>query len=296
MNPAIEILRLHAYEGPNIYGPHAGVLLRIRHPNDKTQYLRQQIRDAAQTVGLVIAYLETEAHPHETGVLLQARFNTNQPAIGAALCRIIVDAMRNEAVDDDALLDLASHCRETALPTSAVQLIAEARRRGLPTLLRPDGRLQLGYAARSWVWETHTDAIPDPPWEHIGSIPITLVTGHDLRTALVKRSAADMPVYTADDLDCDALRNLLCDPSIEALVAGLNTDSLVRYGLPLDRCEQAVIGDMGGSRPPSADSDAEWLRAIGLPMLLSPNPALFNLSDPRLHALIPYALNGVIGL
>ncbi|EFO81807.1 hypothetical protein OSCT_0384 [Oscillochloris trichoides DG-6] len=301
MNPAIEILRLHSYAGPNIYGPHAGVLLRIRHSRDAAQDLREQIRDAAQMVGLVIAYLETEAHPYDSGFLLQARFNTNQPTIGAALCRIVVDALRLDVTDTDALVNLAEECRQATLSAAAVQLLAEARRRGMPTLIRPDGKLQLGYASRHWVCDPQAATIPLPPWERIGSIPITLVTGHDLRSSLVEHSAAPfheagMPIYSADGLDCSALRDLLCDPSIEALVVGLDTESIVQYGLPLDRCEQAVIGDMGGPRPPSADSDAEWLRAIGLPMLLSHNPARFNLGDARLHALIHYAPNGVVNL
>lgn len=300
-----DIIRLRAYEGPNIHGPQPGVLLRISAAADRARRLRDAIRDGAQSVGLVIAYLEADSRPLGDGFLIEARFTTDQPGIGADLCRYIVDGMRAEAAGDEEwdrdgpLYDLQSRRRREATPVPALQLIVEARQRGLPTIAMPDGRIQIGYGARGWSYDPRlAEEAPAPPWGQIGAIPITLVTGHLLRAAAVERRAAEIaaagfPVRAADGLGFDAIRDLLADPAVDAAVIGLDTDSLILRGLPLDRCEQAVICDMDGPRPDSAD-DEEWLRALGLPMLLSPNPAQINLADPRLHPLIPYAPNGVL--
>ncbi|MEI7772106.1 MAG: DUF4938 domain-containing protein, partial [Chloroflexales bacterium] len=138
MTTSIDIIHLHAYEGPNILGPRPGVLLRARSAADRPRRLRAAIRDGAQSVGLVIAHLESESRPLAGGFLLEARFSTSEPAIGAALCRYIVAGMRAEAEGDrawdrDGPLDaLQARRRSAALPVPALQLIAEARRRGLP--------------------------------------------------------------------------------------------------------------------------------------------------------------------
>ncbi|NTW02984.1 MAG: DUF4938 domain-containing protein [Oscillochloris sp.] len=305
MTTPIDIIRLHAYAGPNIFGPRPGVLLRAWCATDRARRLRVAIRDGAQSVGIVIAYLESEARPLAEGFLLEARFITEEPAIGVALCRYIIDGMRAEAVGDEEwdgdglLYDLQSRRRSEALPVVALQLMAEARRRGLPALTLPDGQIQLGYGARSWQARPHPGDQLTPPWAEIGSIPITLVTGCALRATAVERYAAEIAAFgfavrVEDGLGFDAVRDLLADPATEAAVIGLDTNDLLHRGLPLDRCNQAVISDMAGSRPPSADDDAEWLRALGLPMLLSPDPVRLNFSDIRLHALIPYAPNGVL--
>ncbi len=307
MTLPIDIIRLRAYAGPNIHAALPGVLLRISSAAERARRLRAAIRDGAQSIGLVIAYLEAEARPLGGGFLLEARFSTDQPEIGAALCRYIVDGMRAEAAGDEEwdrdgpLYDLQARRRREATPVLALQLIAEARRRGLPALSVPDGHIQIGYGARSWRYDPRSGEAPAPPWERIGSIPLTLITGHDLRDAAVERAAADLaawgvPVRAADGLSFEQVRQLIADPSVEAAVIGLDTESLLRSGLALDRCDQAAISDMGGPRPPSADDDDEWLRTLGLPMLLSPNPARLNLADARLHPLLAYAPNGVIQL
>jgi hypothetical protein len=305
ITPSITILRLHAYEGPNIFGPRPAVLLRALCSSDRARRLRSAIRDGAQSVGIVIAYLEAEARPLAEGFLVEARFSTEEPTVGAALCRYIVDGMRAEAEGDEEwdrdgpLFDLQARRRREAIPVPAIQLIAEARWRGLPALALPDGQIQLGYGARSWRASPRSGELPAPPWEQIGSIPITLVTGHALRGAAVRRYAAEIaaagiPVRAEDGLSFDATRDLLADPATHAAVIGLDADEILRRGLPLDRCDQAVVSDMDGQRPGSADDDEEWLRALGLPMFLSPAPVRLNLADSRLHPLLPHAPNGAV--
>jgi hypothetical protein len=307
MPPPIDTIRLHAYEGPNIFGPRPGVLLRARCAADRARRLRAAIRDGAQAVGLMIAYLEVDSRPLDGGFMLEARFRTDEPAIGAALCQYIVAGMRAEAEGDeewdrDGLLhDLQSRRRRAALPVPALQLIAEARRRGLPATPLPDGRIMLGHGARSWLADPRSDDLSAPPWPRIGRIPIIAVTGHALRAAAVVRHAAEIAasgisVRAEDGLGFDAARDLLADPTVAAAVIGLRADDILSRGMPLDRCDQAVITDMGGPRPAPADDDEEWLRALGLPMLLAPTPARINLADGRLHGLLPFAPGGVIGI
>jgi hypothetical protein len=279
------------------------VLLRARCAADRARRLRQAIKDGAQSIGLVIAYLEVEARPLAEGFLIEARFSTAAPAVGAELCRYLVDGLRAEAAGDEEwdrdapLLDLQERHRREALPLAALQLIAEARRRSLPAASLPDGQILIGQGARGWRFDPRAGAA-DPPWAQIGAIPTALVTGHALRAAAVERAAAQLAprklaVRAADGLGFDAARALLADPATEAAVIGLDTEDILRRGLPIDRCDQAVISDMSGPRPPSADDDEEWLRALGLPMLICSAPARVNLADEGLRALIPYAPHGV---
>ncbi|MBX0327456.1 DUF4938 domain-containing protein [Oscillochloris sp. ZM17-4] len=306
MPTPITIAQLRAYRGPNIHGPLPGALLRITSAADRARRLRAAVRDGAQAIGLVIAYLEAESRPLGDGFLLEARFSTDEPEIGAELCRYIVAGMRAEAAGDEEwdrdgpLYALQARRRREALPVPALQLLAEARRRGLPAMRLPDGRLQIGYGARGWAYDPRSDTAPAPPWGRLGAIPVTLITGDALRAAAVALAAAaiaaaGVAARAEDGLGFDAARSLLADPAVEAAVIGLDTDSLLLHGLPVDRCDQAEICDMGGPRPGSAADDEEWLRALGLPMLLAPGPVRLNLADQRLSALIPYAPNGVIG-
>jgi hypothetical protein len=305
MTTPITIIRLRAYEGPNIHAPQPGVLLQLNAPSNQARRLRDVIRDGAQAVGIVIASLEVASHALGDGFLIEASFSTDQPGVGADTCRYIVDGMRAEAAGDSdwdrdgPLYQIQTRRRREALPVPALQLIAEARQRDLPTMALPDGRIQLGYGARSWQYDPRSGETPAPPWARIGSIAITLVTGHTLRAAAVERRAAEITaagfsVHAADGMDFDATRALLANPAVDAAVIGLDSDSLLSHGLPVDRCDLALICDMGGPRPAAAADDEEWLRALGLPMLVSPNPAQINLADLRLYPLIPHAPNGVL--
>jgi hypothetical protein len=281
------------------------VLLRARCGVDRARRLRAAIKDGAQFVGLVIAYLQVEARPLAEGFLLEARFSTASPAVGAELCRYVVDGLRAELLGDDAwdrdtpLLDLQDRHRRAAPPLAALQLIAEARRRDLPATILADGRLLIGCGTRGWRFDPQAPAAP--PWEQIAAIPAALVTGHALRAAAVERAAAvlaarGLAVRAGDGLGFDAARDLLADPAAEAVVIGLDTEEVLRRGLPTDRCDQALICDMAGPRPAAAADDDEWLRALGLPMLICSAPAQINVADGHLRALLAYAPHGVVDL
>lgn len=308
----IAVAQLSAYEGPNIYSPAPGVLLRASCDRDRSRRLRAALKDGAQFVGLVLANLTVEAAPVDGGQLVTAMFSTDAPALGAELAAYAVSGIAAEALGDTAwdrdgpLFDLQARRRAEALPVAALQLVAEAIRRGLPSFVRPDGRVQLGYGARGRSFDLRAlrerEALPPiAPWDELGAVPIVAVTGQTGRPAAVRRFAAELAelglrVTARDGVGFVMARDLLANPSSEALVVGMDTSDLLRRGLPFDRCDLAVIADRAGERPAAARDDDEWLRALGLPMLLSAQPARLNLGDPSLLPLVPYAPNGVVGL
>jgi hypothetical protein len=306
----IEIIRLRAYEGPNVFGPAPGVLLHARGDRDRSARVRAAIKDGAQFMGLVIGQLSVEAQPDSHGVIISALFGCEAPALGAALCAYVVAGVTAEATGDEEwdrdgpLFALQARRRAGTLPVAAIQLIAEARRRGLPSFSRADGRVQLGYGARGWSYDPAAltgegKDVPAPPWAELGAIPIVAVTGALGRAAAVRRMAAELArtglrVRAVEDASFETARVALADPEAEALVLGLESNDILRRGLPCDRCELAIITDRAGPRPAEAADDEEWVRALGIPMLLSPQAARLSLSDAGLLPLVPYAPNGVV--
>ncbi len=304
MQQPITIVQLAALHGPNIYRPQPGVVLRAVASADHSERLRSAIKGGALAIGLVIAHLHVSAQPRSDDVLLSAFFTTNEPEFGAELCRYVIDGMNAEITGDETwdpdepLLALHDRRQAQALPVAALQLIANARQRDLPATVLPGGRLLLGYGERSWtVTVADLRAAPDlqPPWSQLGRIPIIAVTGECYRSYAVAEQAARYQARAIDQADRAAVLAALADSTCAALVIGFTTDSLLREGLPFDRCDLAVITDRTGPRPPAALDDDEWLKALGLPMLCSTAPTLINLTDPALHALLSYAPNGVIG-
>jgi hypothetical protein len=311
MPPAIALHQLCAFEGPNIFGPAPGVLVRARCDGDRSARLRAALKDGAQAIGLVIAYLETDVRPLGAELLVSATFTTEAPAVGAALGAYVVEGIAAEISGDEEwdadtpLQALRARRLHETMPVEALRIAAEARRRRLPVLLAPDGTVRIGQGPRAWGFDPQAlraaGAAPDPPWEQLGHIPIIAVTGVSGRAAAVRRLAADLAAIGPRAVALEAAgfaetSAALADPATEALVVGLDTGDLLRRGVAFERCTMAVITDRDGERPSEAADDEEWLRALGVPMLLAEQPARLNLADQRLHPLIAHAPNGVIGL
>lgn len=306
MSDPITLIDLFRYYGPNILGPQPGVRLLLRCDRDRSQRVRAALKDGALAIGLVIAYLEVRAAPLGDGQLLEATFTTDMPDLGAALCEYLVAGLSAQLGGDEGwdtegpLAALRERRRRESPPVAALQLIAEARRRELPILRRPDGLLQLGYGAHSWAGDPAR--IPAPiPWERIGRIPLSVVTGGPGRAAALRRAAdelaaAGLSPTILDGAGFTATLNLLADQQVTAAAIGLDADAILRHGVAFDRCDQALISDGAGPRPPAARDDEEWVRALGVPMLLCTGPARLNLADPALRPLLPYAPLGVVDL
>jgi hypothetical protein len=334
MTPSIELRQLFAYHGPNICGPQPGVLLRVRCNADRTRRLRDALKDGAQFVGMVLAHLHIESNPIGDALDISISFTTPTPDLGRDLAVYVVGGIRAEAeaeaaatndeTDDDdepewerdaPLYELQKRRRQQALPLPALQLEAEAHTRHLPVLYLPDGTIQFGYGAHGWRFDPATlprrpalvdddeegQPIPAPPWEQIGTIPLYIVTGEQQRRALVEDTAArlegrGLPIHTLHDADYAATLGLLSDPAVHCAVVGLATADILRRGLAFEYCTQSIITDLRGERPAEAATTAEWVRALGVPMLVSSGPALLNTSEPALHELAAFAPHGIVPL
>lgn len=303
----ITINRLRAYEGPNTVQPTPGVVVRLHCDRDRGARIRTAIKDAAQAIGLVIGQLAVDTRRDKIGIDIMVRFSCELPQLGAALCEYVVAGISAEAIGDsawdhEAPLSALRECRQhEAVPLTAVQLIAEARRRGLPSFVSSTRQLQIGYGAHGWSCDLARlpSTTPIPPWTELGVVPIIIVTGAHHRDQVVEQIAMELRtrgnhVSAMKAASFHAARMALADRHTEALVLGLESEELIRYGLPVERCDRSIITDRRGPRPTEAEDDEEWVRALGLPMLISAEAVQINLSDPGLTPLVPYAPNGVI--
>ncbi len=303
----ITISRLQAYEGPNTVQPTPGVVLRLACDRDRGARIRAAIKDSAQAIGLVIGQLAIDSKRGNLGIDISVRFSCELPQLGAAVCAYVVAGITAEAVGDHTwdheapLIALRERRQREAVPLTAVQLIAEARRRGLPSFVTATRQLQIGYGVHGWSCDLATlpNKAPTLPWAELGVIPISIVTGASSRDRVVEQVATELRaggqrVTALKAASFHATRALLADPHTEALVLGLTSEAIIRYGLPVEQCDRAIITDCSGPRPTEAEDDEEWVRALGLPMLIAAEAVRINLSDPGLTQLVPYAPNGVI--
>src|SRR6476661_1350229 len=156
------IIQLLGFDGPNLHGPQPGVFLKLRADKNRARRVKDALKDGAQGAGMVMGYLEVDSVADDDGYVISARFTTPTPAIGVELGRYIVEGLNaQEAGDEDwdaegPLWDLQKRRRAEALPLAALQLIAEAAARAIPSLIRADGQVQLGYGTRGWAFDPAT--------------------------------------------------------------------------------------------------------------------------------------------
>jgi hypothetical protein len=338
MSIPIELCNLFAYEGPNIAGPQPGVLLRVRCDEDRSRRLKDALKDAAQFVGMVLAYLDINTTRDGPHTIISASFATPTPTLGAELVRFVVEGIAREASkqqsqaeddekDEDSTLDpdapfvaLQQRQRAERLPMLALQLMAEARARGLPVLWRPDGLVQFGYGLHHWRFdpaaladyedEDEEDAtahrqprsLLQPDWERIGTPAIYAVTGERNRRAVCEQVAALLhdkqgcDVTVLQQAGYDETRHLLTHAATPSIVIGLDTADILRRGIAFTTCVQAIITDIDGAQPPEAAHPVEWVRALGVPMLVSLAPTILNISNAAIASLTPYAPHGALPL
>ncbi|MEN9935112.1 MAG: hypothetical protein RLZZ387_1691 [Chloroflexota bacterium] len=320
----LEIIRLLAFEGPNILGPQPSVLLQLRADRDRSARLRAALKDAAQSVGVVVGALDVAAADTAGGALITASFSTPTPVLSADVARYVVAGMRARAAGDESwdaeeeLWQLQRRRRAEALPLEALRLAAEATARGVPWFVRADGALQLGYGARGWAVRLGAlrgrgSAIPldevgvaqggttapasiEVPWERIGAIPVVAVTGGAERgrvAGLVAAALRGRGVRVAwhRDAGFERARELLAEPGAEAVVAGLEPGDALRRGLPFERCTGAAVLGLPDPLPPEAADREEQARALGVALLLtdSAGTAALGADTPEVAALTAYA-------
>lgn len=299
----VTITHLNSYRGPHIFGPQPGVRLRLQTASDCSVRLRAALKDGAQFVGLMLAQLQCLAQPNSTGWQIEAHFVTDAPDLAAALCRYVVAGMQAEFADDQEwdrdtpLFDLQTQRRQQALPPALLQLVAEAHHRELPVLQRADGQIQLGHGpsgVRLDPQMLRRHPAPTFDWTHLQRKTIIAVTGA-AQAELVAQLASNWPAaHHVTNADYATSVALLADHPTEQIILGLQIADLLAYGAGFDQCTQAWVGHLGTTVPISAVESDEWIRAAGLPMLLSREPVRLDLRDARLSVLVPYAPYGVL--
>jgi hypothetical protein len=230
-----EIIQLLGFDGPNLHGPQPGVFLKLRTDKNRALRVKDALKDGAQGAGMVMGYLEVDSVADDDGYIISARFTTPTPAIGVELGRYIVDGLNAKEAGDEEwdaegpLWDLQKRRRAEALPLPALQLIAEASARSIPSLIRADGQVQLGYGTRGWAFDPArlkqpggglmpgeigvvprasigisadpTSGIPtkggapatvEAPWERLGPIPIVATAGGAARDIAARLIAATL--------------------------------------------------------------------------------------------------------
>jgi hypothetical protein len=320
-----EIIQLLGYDGPNLYGPRSGVLLRVHSDKDRAARIKNALKDGAQSVGMVLAYLDVFSEPNGSEYMISANFATPTPAIGVELARYVVAGLNAKESGDEnwdaegPLWDLQKRRRAEALPLSALQITAEAAARGIPAMLRRDGQVQLGYGARSWAFdpmrpkESSGSFAPDDiaigappfarsadsitvPWERLGPIPIIAIAGgasRDIAARLIAATIAEQGqvVRLATGAGFDATQALLADESAAVAVISLTAAGIAERGMAFERCAFSAITDLPAELPPAIADRAELARALGVPMLIT-DPAsrvALNADVPEITALAEYA-------
>src|SRR5690242_2183364 len=123
------IIQLLGFDGPNLHGPQPGVFLQLHSDKNRARRVKDALKDAAQSAGMVMGYLEVDSVADDGGYIISARFTTPTPAIGVELGRYLVAGLNaQEAGDEDwdaegPLWDLQKRRRAEALPLPALQLI-----------------------------------------------------------------------------------------------------------------------------------------------------------------------------
>jgi Domain of unknown function (DUF4938) len=322
-----ELVQVLGLEGPNLYGPQPGVFLEIRSDKDRARRLKDALKDGAQSIGMVIGYLELDTQAQPDGFIITANFTTPTPAIGVALVQYVVEGLNHQEAGDEQwdaegpLWDLQKRRRAEALPLAALQITAEAASRGIPTLVRADGQIQLGYGIRSWAFDparfkdrtsagslsseeigigpppfARPPAALEVPWEQIGPIPIIAVaggTGSEIAAKLIAATlqAQRQAVRLATAADFDTTRTLLADPSAAIAVIGLTAEGIAQRGLAFERSAFSAVTELPVDPPPGIADRAELARVLGVPMLVtaSEGRVALNADEPELVELSEYA-------
>lgn len=320
----IDIVRIATFDGPNRFDPRPGVLAHLRASRQDGAALRAALKDAAQRIGLVIGNPRIESQQAGDAVWHEVFFVTPMPAIGAEALRYVVTLLNAQHAGDETwdadgpLWDLHKKRRATALPLPALQLMAEASARGVPSFVRDDGLIQIGYGARGYaidpailrerkpaLRESEVGIGPPPfarsavsslvPWSRLGAVPVVAVSGgatSATTAAFVSRLRQQYSgVATALTASFDTARNCLIDPSAEVVVLDLDPLDLLWRGLPVEQCLVSALLNLPEELVSEAGSRDNLARALGVALLVTVpyGRAVLNADDPAILALAEYA-------
>lgn len=316
---SLEILQTSVFEGPNRFDPRSGLFALVLGERDRSRAVRAALKDAAQRIGLVIGSPEIHTRAVAAGCVHEVFVVTPMPALGAAALRYVVDLLNARAAGDAAwdeeepLWELQKRRRAEGLPLRALQLVAEAAARGVPSFVRADGGLQLGYGAFSRTLDlaalhdagragaagaplfTRSSDADVPDWGALGAAPIIAITGGPAAATAVAAFGAsvvaELPGVVATPAASFAeARACLSDPGAQMLILGLNAADLLRRGLPFDRCTIGALVDLPDGLVAEAGGRAELARALGVMLLVTEERGrvILNADDPAILALAEY--------
>ena len=322
-----EIIRLRGYDGPNLYGPQTSVVLQVRSQKDRSKRIKNVLKDGAQSIGMIIGYLDVETEQQHEDYIITAHYVTPTPAIGVALARYVVDGLNAKEAGDEEwdpeepLWDLKQRLRAETLPIQALQLFAEANTRHIPAFVRADGQLQIGYGVRGKQFDidsfkerlssgsfsaddiglgpppsARSAATVDVPWEQLGSIPIVAITGDRNRDQTARFIAGLLQsqgygVALAENANFAATHEALGEPHAGLAVAGLALDDVIERGVAFERCAYSAIVDLPEKLPAGITSFEELTQLLGIPMLVTNGEGrvVLNADVPEIVALSEYA-------
>lgn len=293
----IQRIRMLCFEGPNIAGPRPGVLLHAIAPREIGAALRNGLRNGVQRAGLTIAALEIASAPAPGGLATQVWFETPTPQLGAALLGYLLDGLdAHEAGDadwddDDQMLLLQERVAALRLPIGAIQAMAEASVRGVPTFQRADGQIQFGYGARGRavpVADLAAGAGVAGPWQGAGSVPVVATCG---AAALARGLADDLArlgwrAACATAASFDQCLALLADPDAEIAIIDLAPADMLARGLVFGSCALAALLGAPPRLDAALDAD-EPLRAAALPLLVA-EQGVISLQIQQVEQLLPF--------
>ncbi|GAB4165641.1 MAG: hypothetical protein Fur005_26460 [Roseiflexaceae bacterium] len=283
---------LYRYDGPNRYGPQPGAFLRAHAATKQANALRAHLKDVAQRVGIVLGYIDATDRPDPPGwqVEVQCVSPTPNLAAEALLLAMAICNGQDEEVTDQAIWALQRRRRSEALPIELLQIQAEAHTRQIPSFVRPDQQLQLGYGIRSQAIPIRrkadgdlmpVEAIgvagmvekaapPQPAWDQLGTIPIIAISGVGAAAAAATiAQQRPMPIVGGD---LQRIRSTLSDPQLPALIALPEITAMAAQGLAFEVCSACVLLAPPSSDDPTISTIAETDETaliVGLPLLVT---------------------------
>jgi cyanophycin synthetase len=310
---APELLDSRRLTGPNILGPKPAAIIDVAlDPPLHDRFIgvwRESITGMLDAVGWNQAMLLERRLDDGVSLgfsapvdALYAATEINDWAFGAAAA-----ALAGEAVaDPDAA---AGRLRALIAEESNPRLVAlhdAALARAMP-FLADDDYMSLGLGEHGRTWSV--SALPQPeqvPWEHLGTIPVGLVTGTNGKTTTVRLAAAivraaglKVGFCSTDGIVADGeildqgdfsgpggARAVLRDPRVQCAILETARGGLLRRGTAMTHADAAVITNIGadhlddfGVRDLDHLAEIKWLVTS---VLGAAGTAVLNADDPRL--------------
>lgn len=301
---------LYALEGPNTFIEQPAVLIYLRSEEHFRAWFVVRIKEVAQRVGLVIAFLKVQMKELPDDWQIKIEFATPQPSMGCAIAELLVCEYNAKQTQDEswdseeAIYQLQRQRRQERIPLPLLQLQATCLQHRLPIFQRPDGAWQIGLGGKSVQFE-QAELLQNPSfqpnWQELGHIPVAVWIGDEARRralsllqALFAEAAPQIQVR--DQINHPEARSLFSDQQLERVLFGLEVDTIFTKGLPFGRCDYAALLDVPD--PDSSCIDPQmWIWSSVLPLVFAEAPnalCVVNADDERLVELSGFGSGEIV--